>query len=712
VKNIKLAVLPGDGIGQEVTLSAIPVFDALQIPVEINFGDIGWEFWKVEGTPVPDRTWKLIESSDATLVGAVTSKPEREAKRELSLQLQKSSEYQYVSPVIQLRQRLDLYANVRPCFNIRGEGENFNFSIIRENTEGLYAGFDFHPIPAEIKSLLNEVSKWESISSEEISCSLRLQSQSGLNRLFNFAFSYAQQKNLSRLTFADKPNVLRQSSAFAREIFESVSEKYPHIKADILNVDAVALWMTRRPQEFGVIVAENMFGDILSDLGAGIMGGLGFAASANMGIKGCYFEPVHGSAPRIKPNCANPSAMFLTIALMLENFGYPKEAIKIKNAVKYILKEGHNLTYDLGGNASTQSMANTIINYCLNPRKTKLISFLSTGNEIIEGEMQDKNAFYFSNHIKKLGGSIYQHIVSSDKKFEIINALKYLLSKCDAVVITGGLGPTSDDLTRFALEDFTKNKLQFSEEAWIHIAKRLKRFHLPVNESNRQQALFPSEAELYANEHGTAFGCCLKWEDKHIFMLPGPPKECHPMFDRYIMPTLKKLNFFKPEKTYHWVTLGLIEGEIAPQIDSILNDCLAKVAYRWHYPYLDIKIFAEIDAKIDELIKSIEKILADYVISNDGRNAHEVLLETLSSAVEVINVVDQATEGQYCVEVAHPKLHFPKNFNLSDAPIFLLKSSQSLKSNKDFTGTIRLECEGYIKRTMLRVIWLGNCPNL
>lgn len=364
IKPIKIAVLPGDGIGIEVTHAAIPVFRALEIPVSLTFGDIGWSYWKKEGSAIPERTWTLIANSDTTLLGAITSKPQREAKEELNPQYQ-NEHLTYVSPIIQLRQTLDLFANIRPCFSIKEENKPFKCCIIRENTEGLYSGFDYYPTPNPLHHIIAEHKKWGSIPGNEISCSFRLQSKSGLLRLFQFAFQYAADNYLNRVTFADKPNVLRNSGAFARDIFEQVATQYPQIHADILNVDAVALWLIRRPEEFGVIVAENMFGDILSDVGAGVMGGLGFAPSANIGLKGCYFEPVHGSAPRVKSNCANPSAMFLTISMLLSHFGFINQAQRIINAVTRITQEQQHVTYDMGGNATTQEMAHAIIDHCM-----------------------------------------------------------------------------------------------------------------------------------------------------------------------------------------------------------------------------------------------------------------------------------------------------------------------------------------------------------
>lgn len=360
IDTLNIAVLPGDGIGRDVMTAALPIFDALHLPVTLTRGDFGWSCWQKNGEPIPQKTWELIRNADATLVGAITSKPPREAFIDLAETLQKEPRT-YLSPLIQLRQELDLFANVRPCFNLKNEKKPFNCCIIRENTEGLYAGFDFHPVPPSIKSLLNQQERLRDIPAEALSCTLRLQSEQGLLRLFKFAFHYADSNNLTRVCFADKPNVLRQSSAFARDIFESVAASYPHLTADIKNVDAVAYWLIKRPETFGVIVAENMFGDILSDVGAAVMGGLGFAHSANIGHKGCYFEPVHGSGPLIKAHSANPSAMFLTIGLLLKQFGFVEQAKTIRRAVIQVIQQGRYTTYDVGGTSSTLEMADAII---------------------------------------------------------------------------------------------------------------------------------------------------------------------------------------------------------------------------------------------------------------------------------------------------------------------------------------------------------------
>lgn len=632
----KIAVLPGDGIGVEVTHEATKVFSALDIPVELCFGDIGWEFWKSEGTPIPQRTWDLIESCDVTLLGAITSMPKREALAALPSAL-RDKNIEYVSPIIQLRQKLDLYANLRPCFNIKGSSKDFNFAVIRENTEGLYAGFDYHPIPSELHPLLESHPRWSKQDFNEISASLRLQSKAGLLRLFNFAFKHAHDNNFKRVTLADKPNVLRQSSAFARECFESVANQYPHIEADILNVDAVSLWMVRRPEEFGVIVAENMFGDILSDLGAGVMGGLGFAPSANIGEKGAYFEPVHGSAPRVAAGNANPSAMFLTCAMLLRHLGFNEKAARIQQAVKQVVKIGKHLTYDLGGKATTAEMAKAIIDATMTINQQKTIAFLATGSELLNGDLQENNAHLASKIIHEAGGNVRTKMLVSDDLKDIKHQLLHLLNDNDAVITIGGLGPTSDDNTRFAISESSQLTLELDEASWTHVQDRLKKFGLNVTESNRQQALFPKTATIWKNEFGTANACHLHWQGRDIFMLPGPPKEYLPLFEQKVMPYLEQANYFNARKAYRYLTLGLIEGEISSQVDAIAKKYQIATAYRWHYPYLEIKLISdqEVDAKG---LGEIESLLRENVVSTDGSDVEKKLGSILNALNQPIMV--------------------------------------------------------------------------
>lgn len=369
---MKIAVLPGDGIGKDVTEASIPVFEKLGISVDLCYGDLGWEYWKKEGTPVPNRTWELIHECDTVLVGAVTSKPQETAEKELNLELRNCG-LKYISPVIQLRQKLELYANIRPVYSIPNNSaqvsDNFNLTVIRENTEGLYAGLDFYPIPEQLYSFVQSQRqaktawKLEDLNDGAVTC--RVLTRTGLYRLLRYSFQLARKRQLKKITWADKPNVMRSSGQFVMNILKDVGSDYPEIEYEIKNVDAVAMWMVKRPELFEMIVCENQFGDILSDLGAGIMGGLGLAASANIGKGKSYFEPVHGSAPKYEgKNIVNPSAMFLTISMLLEHNGYKEEALTVKNAVCSVIQEGRSTTRDLGGKAGTVEMAKKIIERC------------------------------------------------------------------------------------------------------------------------------------------------------------------------------------------------------------------------------------------------------------------------------------------------------------------------------------------------------------
>ncbi len=360
---LKIALLPGDGIGPEVMAAASPVFASLDLPFELRTGEIGWQAWCKFGNPIPAATWRLIESSDCVLLGAITSKPPRQAEAELLPVLQNRG-LKYTSPIIQLRQKLDLFANVRPASGTSPNGGPFRFVVIRENTEGLYAGLDFVVNNDNVRGSLNSLREQKGLSAivGDAAYSIRLLTRSGLTRLFEFAFQQARGAGYTKLTYADKPNVLRESGEFAIEILKEVAKNFPEISWDVQNADAVALGIVRRPEQFGVIVAENMFGDLLSDVAAAVMGGLGLAPSANIGNRKPYFEPVHGSAPKYAGrNCANPMAMFLSIGLLLEHFGYSFEAKCIAEAVRTTILDGQTLTFDLKGQASTTAVAKAVL---------------------------------------------------------------------------------------------------------------------------------------------------------------------------------------------------------------------------------------------------------------------------------------------------------------------------------------------------------------
>ncbi|MFB6890758.1 isocitrate/isopropylmalate family dehydrogenase [Kitasatospora sp. NPDC056327] len=360
-----VAVLPGDGIGPEVVDAALAAVARLDLPLDLRFGDIGWEFWRQEGDPVPQRTWKLLEETDTCLLGAITSKPVRETEAELVPEL-RGTGLHYVSPVIQLRQRLGLYANIRPVTDL--DHGRFDFTVIRENTEGLYAGLDLHGLDGALWDAVRHHPNAAASGPEHTSVTLRLQTRFGIDRLLRFGFEHALARGKRLLTLVDKPMVLRNSSNHLRERLELIAGEYPGIETEILNVDAVALWMVRRPERFGVLVAENMFGDILSDLGAGVMGGLGLAPSGNIGDHGSYFEPVHGSAPAMAGlGRANPMAVLLTVSQLLDHLGLPVPGEELRAAVRRVARARTTVTYDLGGTAGTREVAEAVADALARP---------------------------------------------------------------------------------------------------------------------------------------------------------------------------------------------------------------------------------------------------------------------------------------------------------------------------------------------------------
>ena len=691
MKKLKICVLAGDGIGKEVINSTIDVFKELNIPCQLSFGEIGFECWKKEGNTVPQATWDLIDKSDAVLLGAVTSKPLLEAEKELPKDLQNKG-HKFVSPVIQLRQKLGLFANVRPVFDLISKKSRFNFCVIRENTEGLYAGLDFAEIPQPFKEVMikehNDMLNWEINDLDKASCTVRLQTAKGLERLFRFAFEYAKSNGFSKVTLADKPNVLRYSGNFAKSILENVAKDYTAISYDIQNIDAVALQMVRKPENYQVIVAENMFGDILSDLGGGIMGGLGFAPSANIGGKKCYFEPVHGSAPKHAGlNKANPSAMFLTISLLLKHYGFKQEALKIEMAVKKVIHEGKYTTYDLGGNSSTSQMAEAIIAGLENNKITKTVSIIATGSELLSGDFMETNSGKISKILHENSIITKSHSTVCDNKNDIIRAIKNGFIESQAVIITGGLGPTSDDNSREAVSDATGAELEFNQESWERIKSRLLRFNIDVDDSNKKQAMFPEDSIIILNENGTAEGSILKIDNTDVILLPGPPRECLPMFLNTVLPYLKEKGYQSDFTVLKWRLIGVIESNIAPQLDKIFAGTSITTSYCLKYPYLDFKL--QIPKSIADQInmEQINQIIEEYVVCfNKEGNASDHLSDYIKQKNITLEITDNATKGVLAQKLSLEAANKGEiKFNAS------INGLNELWENKPFTGTTKID---------------------
>ncbi|MEM2909519.1 MAG: isocitrate/isopropylmalate dehydrogenase family protein [Nitrososphaerota archaeon] len=363
----KIAVLPGDGIGVEVIRAALTVLEAANFDAEYIHGDIGWEFWCKEGNPLPDRTLKIIRETDCALFGAITSKPKEDAERELAPEL-RGKGFTYYSPIVRLRQELDLYACVRPCKAFPGNPLNYrdgiDIVIFRENTEGLYAGVEFYPLSRNVFDALcenNRMKEFEKFGLENVAVSLRVMTRQACERIVRAAFEYTRKYKRRSVTVVDKPNVLRETGGLMLNVARKIAREYPDIEYREANVDAMCMWMLKNPLDHDVIVAENMFGDILSDLAAQLVGGLGFAYSGNIGDNYAVFEPVHGSAPKhAGKNKANPIAAIMAGKMMVEWLGEVEVAKVIEDAVAEAILEGRLRTYDMGGQTTTAEMAEGI----------------------------------------------------------------------------------------------------------------------------------------------------------------------------------------------------------------------------------------------------------------------------------------------------------------------------------------------------------------
>jgi len=363
----KIAMLPGDGIGKDVMEAAQIVLNALELDAEYVYGDIGWEFWKKEGNPLPERTIELLKETDCALFGAITSKPKKEAEEELPEYLR--GKVEYFSPIVKLRQLFDLYANVRPCKAYEGNPlnyrDNIDLVIFRENTQGLYSGVEFYPVPEEVRKALEihpNMQKFKDVPSDEMAISLRIFTRKGCHRIVKKAFDYAKENNRKSVTVVEKPNVIRETSGMMIEEARKLAPKYKGIEYMEANIDAMAMWLIKNPERYDVLVSSNMFGDIISDLAAQLVGGLGFACGGNIGDDYAIFEPVHGSAPKYAGKyVVNPIAMLRSVKMMLDWLGEKKLAGRLENGIAKTIKEGKVRTYDKGGNASTLEMAEEII---------------------------------------------------------------------------------------------------------------------------------------------------------------------------------------------------------------------------------------------------------------------------------------------------------------------------------------------------------------
>jgi 3-isopropylmalate dehydrogenase len=386
--------MPGDGIGKIVMDEALRVLDAAGFQADYINGDIGWEFWCKEGNPLPDRTLELLGKHKIGLFGAITSKPKDEAAAELDPALRDKG-YNYSSPIVGMRQHFNLDICVRPCKSYKGNPLNFirrsagggveeplvDVVIFRQNTEGLYGGVEWSNPPDQVYEALKThkkfVENFGHVPKDEISVSTRIFTKKATERILRAAFEHAKKNGYKSVTLCEKPNVIRETSGMMYKMAKEIQKNdYPQIPLWNTNIDAQMMWLTKNPEDYGVIVAGNMFGDIVSDAFAGLIGGLGFACSAQFGASGeAVFEPTHGSAPKYADypvSIVNPIAMVESAVMMLEYLGENAIAGRIRTAIAKVVEEGKVRTYDMmkmtgspdvisKGAASTKQMTDEII---------------------------------------------------------------------------------------------------------------------------------------------------------------------------------------------------------------------------------------------------------------------------------------------------------------------------------------------------------------
>jgi isocitrate dehydrogenase (NAD+) len=329
-----ITVIPGDGIGPEVTEATLEVLKAAGADLEYDMQLAGLTALKEARNPLPKATLDSAEQTRCILKGPLTT-PSGSGFRSIN---------------VEIRKTFDLYANVRPVRTILpgGRYDDVDLVLIRENTEGLYVGVE-HYIGME----------GDPRAAAE---SVMIVTRFGAERILRYAFDYAQSRGRKKVTLAHKANILKYTQGLFLEVAEEMAKEYPTIEAEDRIIDATAMQLVLDPYRFDVLVMENMFGDILSDLMAGLVGGLGFAPAGNIGKDAAMFEAVHGSAPDIAgQGVANPTALLLSACLMLEHLERPETADRIRTAIDTVVHEGAARTADMGGSAGTAEYARALI---------------------------------------------------------------------------------------------------------------------------------------------------------------------------------------------------------------------------------------------------------------------------------------------------------------------------------------------------------------
>ena len=332
----RITLIPGDGIGPELAEVTRKVIDATGVAIQWDVQPAGIDVMEKEGTPLPERVLESVRKSDAAIKAPITT-PVGTGFRSVN---------------VALRKELDLYACLRPAKSyegVRSRYQKINLVIVRENTEDLYAGIEFQKGTPEAKEIIQNIERLSKRKIREDSgISIKPISVFGTERIVRFAFEYAKKYGQKKVTAVHKANIMKFSDGLFLEVAREVAKKYPTIEFDDRIVDNMTMQLVQNPEQFDVLVLPNLYGDILSDLCAGLVGGLGVAPGANLGDKYSLFEAVHGSAPKYKGlNKANPVALILSGVLMLRHLGEEQAADRLENAVAAVIREGRFVTYDL-----------------------------------------------------------------------------------------------------------------------------------------------------------------------------------------------------------------------------------------------------------------------------------------------------------------------------------------------------------------------------
>jgi len=326
----RITLIPGDGIGHEVTTAAVRIIEEAGVKIDWERCIVGGEALDRFGTALPDEVIESVRRNGIALKGPVATPV--------------GAGFESVN--VRLRKTLDLYANLRPVRNLPGVESRFggvDLVIVRENTEGLYSGLEHEVAPGIVESL-------------------KVVTEKASTRIAVFAFEYARKFNRRKLTVVHKANIMKKSDGLFLQCFRHVAANYPDVEREEKIVDNTCMQLVLNPQQFDVLLMENLYGDIVSDLAAGLVGGLGVVPSANIGEHGALFEAVHGTAPDIAgKNLANPTALLLSAIMMLRHIGEDTAALRIENALNATLSERKTITRDLGGTATTAEFAQAVI---------------------------------------------------------------------------------------------------------------------------------------------------------------------------------------------------------------------------------------------------------------------------------------------------------------------------------------------------------------